>query len=245
MDIWSTLEIEPTDDLSRIKKAYAGKLRTCRPDEDPEGYQHLKQAFEAAKAYARGESIDDEDSTSEAEEVDPLLSTIEVEALLSRPDDCADLIQTLTALDPNAPARVHLETWQQVLQDERLWQAETRHQFEEHVFLFLVYHAEHPTAVWQYIDTTFHWRHKELDLLERYPAEQVNIVLERLRQHSDTAAPATHTAPQNDVDMAANLAKVMFGIAVVFVALASLRLPPMISLPLISFMLWLWWQHFR
>jgi hypothetical protein len=49
--IWSVLDIEPTDDLSIIKRAYARKLKTTRPDQDPEGYQRLREAFEQAKGY--------------------------------------------------------------------------------------------------------------------------------------------------------------------------------------------------
>ena len=51
MSIWSVLDIEPTDDLSIIKRAYARKLKTTRPDQDPEGYQRLREAFEQAKGY--------------------------------------------------------------------------------------------------------------------------------------------------------------------------------------------------
>ncbi|WP_439292021.1 MULTISPECIES: hypothetical protein [Rahnella] len=50
--LWSVLDIEPTDDLSIIKRAYARKLKTTRPDQDPEGYQRLREAFEQAKGYA-------------------------------------------------------------------------------------------------------------------------------------------------------------------------------------------------
>jgi len=49
MGIWSVLDIEPTDDLSIIKRAYARKLKTTRPDQDPVGYQRLREAFEQAK----------------------------------------------------------------------------------------------------------------------------------------------------------------------------------------------------
>lgn len=52
MSIWSVLGIEPTDDLSDIKRAYARKLKTTRPDQDPLGYQRLREAFEGAKQEA-------------------------------------------------------------------------------------------------------------------------------------------------------------------------------------------------
>lgn len=56
MDIWSILGLEPTRDVSAIKRAYAGKIRTCHPEDDPEGFMRLREAYQAALDYAQGES---------------------------------------------------------------------------------------------------------------------------------------------------------------------------------------------
>lgn len=45
---WNILEIDPTDDERAIKSAYARKLKLTRPDEDPEGFQALVEARQAA-----------------------------------------------------------------------------------------------------------------------------------------------------------------------------------------------------
>ncbi|GJM72744.1 hypothetical protein HMSSN036_49600 [Paenibacillus macerans] len=50
--IWSILGIEPTQDKQQIKKAYAKKLRTAHPEDDPRGYQRLREAFDAAMKQA-------------------------------------------------------------------------------------------------------------------------------------------------------------------------------------------------
>jgi curved DNA-binding protein CbpA len=42
---WKILGIEPTDDLTVIKKAYSAKLKIHHPEDDPEGYQRLRAAF--------------------------------------------------------------------------------------------------------------------------------------------------------------------------------------------------------
>lgn len=55
--IWETLGIEPTTDEAVIRRAYARELKQHRPDQDPQGYQQLREAFDAAKEYANGEMI--------------------------------------------------------------------------------------------------------------------------------------------------------------------------------------------
>ena len=52
--IWTVLGIEPTKDVSAIKRAYAEKAKTCHPEEDPEGFMKLRQAYQAALDYAEG-----------------------------------------------------------------------------------------------------------------------------------------------------------------------------------------------
>ncbi len=54
-NIWTVLGIDPTEDVSAIKRAYAEKARSCHPEEDAEGFLKLRQAYQAALAYAEGE----------------------------------------------------------------------------------------------------------------------------------------------------------------------------------------------
>ena len=53
-EIWKLLELEPTKDVSEIRRAYAQKARTCHPEEDPAGFLALRQAYQAALDYAEG-----------------------------------------------------------------------------------------------------------------------------------------------------------------------------------------------
>ncbi len=69
---WSALGLEePTQDVSAIRRAYAQKARECHPEEDPEGFLRLREAYQAALAYAeRGASSPPQSPAASAGERD-------------------------------------------------------------------------------------------------------------------------------------------------------------------------------
>lgn len=63
---WARLGLEPTADLAAIKKAYALKLKTTRPDDDAEAYQALRGAYERAQQWARWQALNAAETEAEA-----------------------------------------------------------------------------------------------------------------------------------------------------------------------------------
>ena len=45
---WAILGIEPTDDADIIRDAYRSKLVDTNPEDDPEGFMELKEAYDTA-----------------------------------------------------------------------------------------------------------------------------------------------------------------------------------------------------
>lgn len=56
MSCWAILGLEADADLRSIKRQYATLLKVHRPDEDPSGFQRLREAYEQAMEWSRRES---------------------------------------------------------------------------------------------------------------------------------------------------------------------------------------------
>ncbi len=53
MSIWDELGISQTNDIRQIKKAYASKSKLVHPEEHPEEFRQLHEAYESALMYAK------------------------------------------------------------------------------------------------------------------------------------------------------------------------------------------------
>ena len=55
MNVFEILEIEPTEDKKKIKKAYASLARKYHPEEQPEKWKEIHDAYTMAMRIADGE----------------------------------------------------------------------------------------------------------------------------------------------------------------------------------------------
>lgn len=70
MTCWQYLELEPTSDKRTIKRAYAKKLKKTNPEDDPAGFQALREAYQDALEQADYISIDDTDNATTDDWID-------------------------------------------------------------------------------------------------------------------------------------------------------------------------------
>jgi tetratricopeptide (TPR) repeat protein len=165
--IWDILEIHPTNDISIIKKAYAQKLKLYHPEDDPVGYQKLREAYDQAAKMAKQstyESIhdlvdDNHDTESTFEIIKPLVTfkpfTFIDPEPHKQPPTFLELVQ---ALYEDFPTRIRTDPWFELLNNNVLWDL---HQFNRISHDLLVYLNDHyflPRPIWQLLEATFRWK---------------------------------------------------------------------------------------
>ncbi|RRJ63914.1 tetratricopeptide repeat protein [Paenibacillus oralis] len=72
MTIWERLGIGRTEDIKVIKRAYAKQLKIYHPEDDPAGYQALREAFDAAMSYAKRRASMAEKESAEERQAEPV-----------------------------------------------------------------------------------------------------------------------------------------------------------------------------
>ncbi len=57
MNCWTILQIEPTKELKKIKHAYAVLTKQYHPEDNPEKFEEIQEAYQRAVAYAKDNSL--------------------------------------------------------------------------------------------------------------------------------------------------------------------------------------------
>lgn len=129
-DCWEILGLDPSTATEReVKSAYARLIKKHRPDEDPDGFQRVRQAFEAAVAWlASGrdrasETViipNDPVPEKSAAPVPPALIEVEIEIIAARDaNNLATMALAMTKLLPVcleiAPGAAGVQLWQDSL----------------------------------------------------------------------------------------------------------------------------------
>lgn len=157
-DFFNTLGIEATKEEKKIKKAYRARLHAVNPEDDPDGFKRLREAYEEALKYAR-QKEEEPENLSPAEE------------FISR---CEQLYK-------NFYRRIDEQEWEKLFSEDICISLESGEEVRQRFLVFLMENFRLPSPVWKKIDQTFSITGNRKELLELFPEPYVDFLQQVVR----------------------------------------------------------------
>ncbi|WP_058308070.1 J domain-containing protein [Gracilibacillus massiliensis] len=179
---WKILDIEPAEDLKVIKRAYAKQLKHYHPEDDPKGYQHLRETYEKAVSYVRKKENDNTAFTKLPTETVTTIHYHHSQTPLE------EFIEKLQFIYHDFNQRIDISSWKNLLDFEAVWSVEwfprTRHAITE----FLDQHSFLPIEVWLLLNETFDWEKWDQDFYKKYLEQHNYLRYDCLKSVKDSEA---------------------------------------------------------
>ena len=152
MDIWRILGLDgKTEDKDVIQEAYMERLMHVNPEDDPEGFQQLRSAFEEAMKIADGRGGDEEEKFDDSEE--------------------GRFMQEVDAAYKDFQKRIDPEIWRELMGRDVVVRLDMKDTICEKVLSYLMRHYLLPHDVWGVIVETFSINENIDELSEHFPRD--------------------------------------------------------------------------
>lgn len=163
-EIFSILGIEETREEKAIKAAYREKLAVTNPEDNPEGFKRLRQAYEEALALERQPETkpQEEDTTETGQWV----------------AQAAGLYGTLNG-------RQDLEGWKELFTQDIYLSLDGEEECQRKLLIFLMQHYRLSTAVWKLLEEKLEICRNQSRLKEQFPAEFIDFLVSRVTRGED------------------------------------------------------------
>jgi tetratricopeptide (TPR) repeat protein len=192
---WEILAIAPTVDVNKIKLAYAALLTQYHPDEDPNGFQKLRFAYETClEASRRLEHSSKQRKTRPEAMVEPEGPSFEQIRPQAQPAPLPDdhtafensdqVVETVMAelkeLYQDFHRRIDLGQWQAILDRDILQRIDVNTALNPHLFAFIGEHDYLPGEVCRLLAQRFNWLDQPIELTKLFQDKVLDLVYWRL-----------------------------------------------------------------
>ena len=134
--IFDILEIPETKDENAIKTAYRSKLVSVNPEDNPEGFKRLREAYEAGLKYAA--------------------QSVETSAGNKNDDPVSLYLKQLDNVYRSLPRRLDITEWDRLLKDDLFNDLDLCEDAKWRLFRYLADHYELPVEVLRMLDQVFY-----------------------------------------------------------------------------------------
>ena len=148
--MWNILGITPTSDEDVIKTAYRGKLVSVNPEEDPEGFKKLRQAYEEAVSWAK----------KAKKKKNPLEQWMyEIEQIYE-----------------NFYRRIDADEWEEIFENEICTDLDTAEEARLEITRFLMGHYFLPQFVWKRVWDVFEFEEEREMIAEKISNDFITYI---------------------------------------------------------------------
>ena len=160
-DAWKILGIDPTKDENEIKTAYRTCVVKVNPEDDPEGFKQLREAYDMAMA-SLNEAGEDEDNNESAEE-----NKDEIDIHIDKADEIYKDIYS----------RIDENVWREWLKAPVVNELDTADKLREKFLAYCMGHFEFPHNIWKLFDSVFNYKAERDSLVEMFPSDYLDFII--------------------------------------------------------------------
>ncbi|MGG7178326.1 tetratricopeptide repeat protein [Clostridium paraputrificum] len=156
MNRWYVLGIEETKDKEAIKEAYYEKLNTVHPEEDPEGFKELREAYEELI-----KACDEEEEAEDNSEVGIWMRDVK-------------------RVYNNFSLRLDEDLWKELFEVDVCYCIDTKNEALTELLTFLMDKYYLPHNVWILINSIFDIKERKKELSESFPSDFIDFVISKI-----------------------------------------------------------------
>lgn len=167
--IFSILGIEKTKDENAIRDAYRRCLPQNNPEENPEGFQRLREAYEQALKYAQNAS-----------------GTNFLKNKQHKEDSPVDLwMKQVEKVYRCLPDRLNIEKWRELLHADVCLDLDDGQEAKKRLFLFFMNHYQLKTDIYRLLDEFYEITTQQAEFKEFLPVGFVNFMIDKIEQNEE------------------------------------------------------------